>query len=426
MKKTLFTIVALLVLGIPCAYWRMGLAPDPSMGAMLYDLGRLCALAAFVLIFFQYLMSGRIKWIERGIGLDRLLMIHKRSGPVVLCLVLGHPLFMFVGERMQGFSTPFHIFKVLGLLTFLILAVAAGSALLSERLGLKYETWKNLHSKGYALYPLAFIHSFLIGGTVQQGPVRTLWATLLVLYVAILLHKAHRRWSLRRRPFRVAEVRKESPSVHTLCFEGEHGDYKPGQFMILQLKRGGIVSESHPFTITSGPTAKKLSVTVKEVGDFTSTVSRTEPSDIAFIDMPYGVFSFLNTRADRYVFVAGGIGITPFMSMLRYMNDRGMDHKVLLLWANKTESDILFREELAAMEQRNSRLKIVHVLSRQNSWDGEKGHVDRERLKRLVGDFGEPVFFICGPPGMMGAVDSALRDLGVPAKRICMERFALR
>jgi predicted ferric reductase len=425
-KKISFTIIALLILAIPCAYWIIGLAPASTMPVFVYDFGRLCALVVFVLIFFQYLLSARIKWTEKGIGLDRMLMIHKRSGLIVLFLILGHPLLMNLSERWQGFSSPFHVFKLLGLVTLLLLVLSAGAALLYERLRLKYEVWKSLHKAGYALYPLAFAHSFLIGGTVQEGPVRILWILLLVLYACILCHKALRRRSLRRRPFNVAEVRKENPSVCTVFFEGDHGKYKPGQFMMLQLKRNGVVSEPHPFTISSSPTSKRLSVTIKDVGDFTSTVNRTRPSEAAYIDMPYGVFSFLSSSADSFVFIAGGIGITPFMSMLRYMRDRKTRHKVVLLWANRAEEDILFKEELAAMEQENSSLKIVHVLSRQDSWEGEKGHVDSERLKKFVSDFGKPVFFICGPPAMMRAVKSALRNLGIPAKNVRMERFALR
>jgi predicted ferric reductase len=426
MKKTAFVVISLMVIALPFVSWFRGPAPDSSLGGLLYDLGRLCALAAFVLIFFQYLLSARVKWIERGIGLDRMLMLHKRSGLVVLGLVIGHPVLMALGERLQGFSSPFHFFKVLGLVTLLVLVLSAGAALLYERLKLKYETWKNLHKAGYALYPLAFVHSFLIGGTVQQGPVRILWIVLLILFAFILCHKALRRWSLRRRPFSVAKVRRESPSVSTVFFDGDHGEYKPGQFMILQLKRDGVVSESHPFTISSSPTEEKLAVTIKEVGDFTSTVKGIRPSEAAYIDMPYGVFSFLNSPGDAFVFIAGGIGITPFMSMLRYMKDRKMRHRVLLLWANRTEEDILFKEELEAMGRENPSVKIVYVLSRQDSWQGEKGHVDREKLQKVVRDFGTAMFFICGPPAMMRSVESALRDLGVPPRRIRMERFALR
>lgn len=175
MKKAAFTIIALSVLALPCAYWAGGLRFVSSLGGAVYDVGRLCALVAFVLIFFQYVLSARIRGIEKGIGLDRLLALHKRSGPIVLALVFAHPVLMSLGERLQGFSSPFHFFKLLGLATLLLLVFSAGAALFWERLRLKYETWKTLHKAGYALYPLALAHSFLLGGTVQQGPVQVLW-----------------------------------------------------------------------------------------------------------------------------------------------------------------------------------------------------------------------------------------------------------
>lgn len=419
-------LIAVLCLAVPFFCWVAGLTPAFLGPGFFYDLGRLCGLFAFVLLFFQYLLSARVKWLERGIGLDVLFAVHRKSGVLILSLALAHPSLMFVGERLQGPAGPFHLFKVLGLVTLLVLLLSAGAALFQGPLGLKYETWKNVHKAGYALYPLAFVHSFLIGSTVQREPVKALWALLFFLFLMVLCFKALRRWSLRRRPFRVAEVRRESPTVCTLSFQGKHGGYDPGQFMLIRLKRNGVVSEPHPFTIASSPLAEKLSVTVKDAGDFTSTVCRTSLTDSAFIEMPYGVFSFLNAPGDAFVFIAGGIGITPFMSMLRYMEDTDSGAEVLLLWANRTESDILFREELAAMEKTRPALKVVHILSRQDSWEGEKGHVCKEMVRKYVSDPGKPVFFICGPPAMMEAVKSSLRELGVPAKKIFMERFALR
>lgn len=178
MKKQLFAALALLIFAIPFVFWVVGLAPAPTLPVLVYDVGRLCALVAFVLIFFQYLLSAKIKWIERGIGLDRLLKTHKGSGVIVLCLVLAHPLLMNLSERWQGFSSPFHVFKLLGLVALCILVISGGTAFLYEPLRLKYETWKSLHKAIYALYPLAFSHSFIIGGTVQKGPVWILWAFL--------------------------------------------------------------------------------------------------------------------------------------------------------------------------------------------------------------------------------------------------------
>jgi ferredoxin-NADP reductase len=142
--------------------------------------------------------------------------------------------------------------------------------------------------------------------------------------------------------------------------------------------------------------------------------------------MPYGTFSFLNHPAEEFVFIAGGIGITPFMSMLRYVRGREENQPILLLWSNKHEKDIVFRNELNDMEQTTPGVKVVHVLSRQDDWPGEKGRIDAKKLRKYVKDFSMPRFFICGPVPMMKTMTSTLRDLGVPGKRIHMERFALR
>ena len=114
------------------------------------------------------------------------------------------------------------------------------------------------------------------------------------------------------------------------------------------------------------------------------------------------------------------------MSSLRYTRDREAKRPILLLWANKHEEDIAFRHELDDMEQAMPFFKVVHVLSRQDDWPGEKGYINADKLRKYVKDFSVPRFFVCGPVPMMNSMASTLRDLGVPLKRIHMERFALR
>jgi predicted ferric reductase len=196
--------------------------------------------------------------------------------------------------------------------------------------------------------------------------------------------------------------------------------------MIMKLARDGESTETHPFTISSSPTRDRLSISAKSVGDFTSTIRNTKADDIAYIEMPYGVLSFLKHDDRDLVFIAGGIGITPFMSMLRYIYDMKLDKNVTLIWGNKTEEDILFREEMDRMMAEMPSLKVVHVMSKQEDWSGEKGYIDSEMLKRHISNFQSGQFFLCGPPRMMFLVEKLLRELNVEKKRIHYERFALR
>jgi ferredoxin-NADP reductase len=123
-----------------------------------------------------------------------------------------------------------------------------------------------------------------------------------------------------------------------------------------------------------------------------------------------------------------GVGITPLMSMLRFMRDTGQWKPVLLIYGNRTEEDIVFGEELRDMAAGiRSPLKVVHVLSRtEGAWQGERGHIDRDLVLRYAGErLVSKSFYICGPGAMTASVISGLREMGVPPRRIHTERFAL-
>jgi predicted ferric reductase len=426
MKKLALSLVFVLFIALPVIFWATTLTSGLPWAAYLHEMGKLFGLVGFVLILLQYVLSSKVKWIERDIGLDRLFGVHKKTGLFALPVIVLHPILFFVSERVQGYETPMGTLKVLGVITLLLLLAAAGAAMLYGTLPLRYETWKDIHKIGYGVFVLGFIHSFFIGSDLQRWPMRVLWLILAIIFISILAYKLQQRSYTRRNPFKVAGVSKETHDTWTLQFEGAHPNYKPGQFMIIQVVRNGNTSEPHPFTISSSPTGEWLSISVKSVGDFTSTIGETKTSDLTYIDMPYGVFSFLNYDAKNLVFIAGGIGITPFMSMLRYIYDKRLDKGVTLLWGNKTKEDIAFREELEKMESQMPSLKVVHVLSRQDDWPGERGNIDAEKLKRYINNFHRSQFFICGPPPMMTAVERTLRELGTPKNRIHYERFALR
>ncbi len=401
-----------------------GKAETQKVRTYLYRVGRYLALAGFVLILIQYILSSKIRLIERRIGLDKLFIFHRKIGVVGLALIFLHPISLFIANGLEGYN---FLLKLLGILTLLILLVAAGAAILQAKLRLKYETWKNIHRAGYAIFPLAFVHSLFLGSDLHEwSPIKIIWLILACGYVTIIIYKLWNMAYVKSRPFKVADVVNESHDVTSLYFEGEHRDYKPGQFMIVRLIRDGKTSESHPFTISSSPTSDKLSISVKSVGDFTSTIGATKISDGAYIDAPYGRFSFLNHDDQDFVFIAGGIGVTPFISMLRYMYDKKIDKNITLIWGNKTEKDLVFKDELEKMSAEMPSLKVVHIMSKQEDWPGERGYVDAEKLKKHISNFQEGQFFLCGPPVMMNMLEKTLRELGVSRKRIHYERFALR
>ena len=413
--------------------WLQSLGPSTeapvTLSTIFYRTIRSLALVGFVLILFQYVLSSRIKWIEKDIGLDKLFRIHKTCGPIGIAFILIHPMVLVTFGKIQSYEISQSSVKLaavsIGVLTLSVLCVTGGVALLHRRLNLKYETWKDIHKANYIVFPLGFVHSLIMGSDLANEPLRTFWLVLLIVYAAVLTYKLVNRVRVRSHPFKVAEVVQETHDTWSLYFEGKSIDHRPGQFMSVQLVRDGQVSEPHPFTISSSPTWGRLSITVKSVGDFTSKIGDTKTSDHAYVDAPYGAFSFLKHGARELLFIAGGIGITPFMSMLRYIHDQQLERDVVLMWANKTEQDIVFKDELEKMATEMSSLDVVYVLSRQPNWPGEKGRIDAEKLKKYTSHLGEPQCFICGPPAMTATMRRTLRELGIPKHRIHYEHFSL-
>ena len=387
----------------------------------------------------QFVVSARLHWVERPFGLDRVYRFHKAMAVMATVLLLSHPLLLALGYRswllFVSLRLPWMVY--LGKLSLVALLVTALVSLFRRALCLSFERWRVMHNTAGALVLLGgFAHSLLIGRDLTAWPMRMVWATLLgVALTAYVVQQGRRRRGPARDGFTVAEVKQETHNVWTVKLAPPSGtpipEYLPGQFHFITLHRDrGLPVEEHPFTIASSPTDNRFLIsTIKESGDFTATIGETRPGDKAVVDGPYGRFShLLYPDEGELVFIAGGIGITPLMSMLRYMRDTQAEREVLLLYGNRTEADIVFREEIAAIEAGgHPKLTVVDVLQQPgNAWTGERGFIDRDKLQRMCGPgLAEKAYYICGPEGMMTNVVRTLRELGVPKARLRTERFAL-
>jgi len=410
-----------------------------SPNAFVFEVARSIALSSFAILAMQPLLMARLKWIERPFGMDVVSRFHRSMGVFATVLLLLHPPVMAVGgvgfSLLTSLEWPWYIW--LGRAGLVLLLIQTLSSLFWRSLGMKFEQWRLLH---YILAPLiiclVLVHSWEAGDDLKETPIRVLWVVLAAVGLGIYVyHKVVRPAFLARAPYRVAAVEQETYNVWTVKLAPPDGTqiypYQPGQFHFITFQRGeDLPVEEHHWTISSSPTEKQfVSSTIKESGDFTSTIKFTKPGDLAVVQGPFGRFSHTFHPQDKdLVFIAGGIGITPFMSMLRHMRDTNADLDVTLLCANRAEKDIVFRSELdqiAALER--PRLKLIHVLSRtEQGWTGETGAIDRDKIQRFAGSgLEQKVFYVCGPPGMNTAVIATLRDMGVPYGRIRTEIFSL-
>jgi ferredoxin-NADP reductase len=200
--------------------------------------------------------------------------------------------------------------------------------------------------------------------------------------------------------------------------------YKPGQYLFLTIKSGGR-NLSKPFSLSSSPTEKEHIEFTKKLTDseFSNALRTLKVGDWTMIDAPYGKFTFEGEN-EKIALLGGGIGITPFKSICKYCTDMHLTAKVTLLYGNRSESDIVFKKEFEEMANQNKNLKVVFILNEaSNAWKGATGVINAEMVKKEVPDYKERVFYACGPPPMVQAMEKLVKDLGLPPTQLRLEAF---
>ncbi len=398
-----------------------------SEAGFLENAGKGAARLGLAIVLLQVVLASRNKSIDRAFGIDKAMWLHRFMAVAAVVLLLLHPVLLSASYRslaLFSFKTGWQV--MLGKAALFIVVAGTLVAVGFKKLRVPYQTWRFMHKGMICVGAVGVAHALTVGSFAL--PTKVYLCALLAVTVCVFLFRNVLAAKLGRRRFTVAAVTRETHNTYTLAFEPiDKGAlvYQPGQFMFLKLLRQGMSSEEHPFTISSSPTREgQLTATIKQVGDFTNTIDQTKPGDQALIEAPFGRFSFVHDQPDKLVFIAGGVGITPLMSMLRFLADTGDTRPVLLIYGNRTEEDIIFRDELASLPEH---IRVVHILSSAGAeWDGPRGFVDETAIREHAGEMlSETHVYVCGPPPMMASVIRSLRALGVKRGRIHYERFAI-
>jgi predicted ferric reductase len=423
-----------LVLGAGAAGFRMhgAMVRLRGAGAWWVTLGRSTALMAAMLLMVQFALSARLRILDRAFGLDRLLRLHAATGALAGVLACAHPFLTYAGGYSVG---PLRVAiwpQLLGAGVLLILGLIVCTSVWRGFLLLPYEAWKWIHYLAFVGAVAGTIHGVKLGADFRGGWLKVPWMIVFALYVALFAWaKVLRPMALRKRRYTISSVERLNRNVCRLTLtpgSGAPAPHRPGQFVFLRLAGGPVGSQEHPFTLSSAPRSDgRLTLTIKASGDYTSAIMSAKVGQRATIDGPYGRFSYLD-RAEKggtLVFIAGGVGVTPMLSMLRFLSETEPERDVTFLWANRTREDVFAADELDQLTAQMPNLRVHHVLSREPDYDGEVGRLDVEKLRRLAGDRTGADVFLCGPTGMMDSVAAALRKVGFARGRIHAERFAL-
>ncbi len=440
--KYILNLTYLTIVLLPAVFWwenkKELFQLDLTVEVYLNLFGQLAGLIGLSMMFMQMVIAARKHWIERWYGQDRLMRYHRTAGLVTLLLLLIHPSSFYIAywldsyEAFMSFLLPSLDWKSLGVVSLNLLILTIILALWSAKFKIKYHWWKRIHYITYLAMLGGYLHSLFLGSDLlMAGNMRNYWYFLGGIVVLSFLHL--RIWKpllAKMRPYSIESIRKEANGVRTFIINKSNThslNYAPGQFLYIKFISKDVTTEWHPFTISSSPTDDTLMVSIKASGDWTSTLDSVMPGDRVQLMAPYGTFNFeRRTSNTDIVFIAGGIGITPFRSMLRYIADKKLPHTIHLLYGNQTRDDIAFHDELDALDKQFDAITVTHVLSKDKTWDGAKGRIDTQCLEKYVSDIDKKDYFICGPPAMMKAVKQSLRDLGVSKNQIHTEEFSLK
>lgn len=391
--------------------------------------------AGLAVMGLQFVLTARFRTIAAPFGLDELLHFHRQAGFIATWLIAGHVVVLFAADPSYlsfldpRINTP-RALSLSGLI--IILSLLIFLTLRRKKTGLSYEWWRATHGLFALIVTLiGLAHILMVGFYISELWQQLVWigmtggATLLLLQARLV-----KPLLMKRQPYQVSSVRRENERVYTLEIvpQGHAGmRFEAGQFVWLTLGDSPFTLQQHPFTISSSPDLKShYELTIKESGDFTRMAADTTPGTGAFLEGPYGTFVLPEKADPLTVMIAGGIGITPFASMLRTAGLRNDRRPFLLFYGNDTLQKAIFLDELKELKN-HLVLQLVEVLEHPpEEWAGERGVIDRELLLRHLPE--DPVrtrYYLCGPGPMMDAIEPSLRNLGVPMEQIHSERFEI-
>jgi ferredoxin-NADP reductase len=232
---------------------------------------------------------------------------------------------------------------------------------------------------------------------------------------------------------KIKEKREVAKGTLMVTFDllGEEVDFTPGQYFWVELLDPPYDDEKGPrrhITVVTSPTEKGVLGLATRVRDSAFKKSLAELPEGAPVDVeqPKGSFLLPEDTSKEYVFVAGGIGITPFHCMLRYIADKGLDgYRITLVYSNRDRESAAFFDELQELERAIPGLRVVFTMDEDPAWDGESRRISPEMLEDVLGgDLSSFHFMIAGPPGMAKAVEAAILEAGVPEEQVQSDSFS--
>ncbi len=363
---------------------------------------------------FNFLMATRAKWVERIFGgLDKMYLIHRRAGIIAVFLLLAH--FMIVPRDLTAFTPG----KPLGFyaLVLILLGVVLSAVPFFKR-KIPYHKWLNIHKLMGLFYVLAVIHGLMVNSLIKELPITRVYVFGMAFagiaawfYRAFLYNLFNKKLE-----YELTEVESLGHGITELRMKpvSHRLEYLAGQFGFFTFPDINA-KEQHPFTLSSHPYDEGLRATIKGLGDYTDDLeSKLEVGNSVFIEGPFGHFSSSYIKQCEQIWIAGGIGITPFLSLARDV----YIHKVRLFWCVNDAAQAVYASELDEIAKDNPLFE--HTVWASNT----SGFLTIDKME--LDNYKNKAYLICGPKDLKRSLFRQLKKKGVDTKYIYDEEFAFR
>ncbi len=388
------------------------------------SLGQILGLIGMVLFSVNLILAGRFKFLDKYFkGLDKVYIHHSKIGALAFSMILFHPLFLVVKyitfslKQAALFFVPFTNAPITwGILALLLMILLIGFTFYIK---LKYNIWKFSHKFMTVAFSLALIHTLLISSDVSRNNLLRYY--ILILAITGLIVSVRQAFlskiSIKKIKYRVKNILQLNNDIIEIEMEplNEKIIFTPGQFSFFSFLDGEISDESHPFSISSSVKDNNLKITIKNLGDYTSQLKNLKIGTEVLIDGPYGNFSYRKVENKNQIWIAGGIGITPFFCMANSLEN---EYRVDLYYSVKEEKEAVYRKDFEEISQKNQDFKF-------NLWNAtEKGYINSGLILNLSKGLDGKDIFLCGPPVFMESLKDQFLSLGVDIKKIHYENFS--
>lgn len=393
------------------------------------NIGKLAGLAGLALYAWNVILSARLKTYNKlFLGLDNTYRAHHFLGQLALILLIIHPITITVKHFliaplaayefiMPSLDVPF---KLLGNIALFSMMLAM---IITLYINVQYRFFIGAQRALGLILFIGGAHALFVGGSDLNSNgitiLRVYYLVLLALALLVYVYRSifHGNFA-KYHNYQVKNINDMGDIFEIeLSPIGEPLRFKPGQFAFVKLEAEGLLGESHPFSMSSSPSSPELRFGVKKLGDYTALLSSVQKGQKVKIDGPYGTFSNEVATNKRQIWIAGGIGVTPFMSMARGIKNN--DQEIDLYYSVKEPQEAVYLKELETIQKQHNSFKVRPFYS------NKQGFLDTAYVQKNSANIEGANYMVCGPGSLMKAIKAQLKEAGVAKQNINTEEFYL-